>query len=80
MIQPARLRRGILRGAVAAVGCIGLEGVGMGRLGWVQHLMAGLEVSRRRSRFPEGMTERKTTARASGVDAESEAEADSQRE
>ena len=80
MVLPARRRRGILRvGAVVARGA-GLEGVGMGRVGWVQHLMAGLEVSRWRSRFPEGMTERKTTARASGVDAESEAEADSQRE
>jgi hypothetical protein len=50
MIQPARLRRGILRGAGAAAGgegwSAGLEGVGMVRLGWVQHLMAGLWVAR----------------------------------
>ena len=44
MVLPARRRRGILRGLV--VWGAGLGGVGMGRLGWVQHLMAAVGVAR----------------------------------
>jgi hypothetical protein len=52
MVLPARRRRGILLGAVAAsVGVAGLEGVGMGRLGWVQHLMAGIWVERDSAKY-----------------------------
>jgi hypothetical protein len=84
MIQPALVRRSILRGAVAAasgggVGSAGLEGAGMVRLGWVQHLMAGSRAlrdygkntgralaARARSRFLAalGMTDRKARIRA----------------